>query len=313
MILDFLDDEKDQVDDFEVESSGDDDTSADAEEGQAEGESGEASEASEGSKEAKSEAVQDGEVDRPKKKDGFQKRIDELTRQKREAERQADAAFEYARAVAEENKKYKERTFSVAETAVTERDSRLTSDIEFAKRSLKDAKELGDTDKEIDAQERLASLLVEKERLKDNKVRLQAEKEHSERTPPQEIPQRRQGPDPKAQDWASRNQWFGKDKIMTSAAWVIHQQLVENGVDPNSDDYYTEIDRQMKKEFPHKYTNADSASSRKNAQTVVNGATRKTPASERRTTQLSPSQRRVADRLGLTDKQYLEALNQMEA
>jgi hypothetical protein len=162
---------------------------------------------------------------------------------------------------------------------------------------------IGDTDAAVEAQERLASLTIAKERAKQAQSRFEQESEAPvPQAAPQEAPQQRR-PDPKAEDWAERNEWFGKDQTMTYAAFGIHKELVETeGFDPNADEYYTELDKRIAEEFPHKLKKSSSQGSRP-VQTVAS-ASRTANNSGRRKVKLTSSQVAIAKKLGVPLEEY---------
>ena len=215
---------------------------------------------------AKEEPV---EEESPKEEDeldsyskGVQNRIKKLTEKYRQEERDKAEAVRLSQQLIEENKKLKTRVQSLDTGYLNEYNNRLESQSITAKQMYKEAYEAGDADKMVEAQELLSKIAVEKQRYESAKskvaqeAKLQTQKK--EPTPqPQVAPQQQPKPDPRAQDWAEKNTWFGEDRIMTSAAFAIHQQLVEEeGFDPQSDEYYTEVDSRIRNEFPHKFQTA---------------------------------------------------------
>ena len=195
-----------------------------------------------------------------------QSRIDKLTKRAREAERREQAAVQYAQGVQRDAQEIKNRAQQVDSGYVAEYGDRVEAQITQAKRELKEAMDLGDTEKQVDAQTKLSRLAIEEERAASHKAqreRLKKEMEARGVDPRQpQMPQYQQPqpqhrpprpPDPKAEEWANKNEWFGQDEPMTLTSFSIHRKLVEKGLDPTSDEYYNEIDKQMKETFPHKF------------------------------------------------------------
>jgi len=232
-----------------------------------------------------------------------QERIDRLTKLRREAERREQDALKYAEAIKKEAEELKARMKSLDQGYVQEYSGRVESELAAAKNQLRLAMSSGDTDAAVEAQERLASLTVAKERAKQAQSRFEQESEAPvPQAAPQEAPQQRR-PDPKAEDWAERNEWFGKDQTMTYAAFGIHKELVETeGFDPNSDQYYTELDKRIAEEFPHKLKKSSSQGSRP-VQTVAS-ASRTANNSGRRKVKLTSSQVAIAKKLGVPLEEY---------
>ena len=183
-----------------------------------------------------------------------QKRIDKLTRNWREAERRERAALDYAKGLQSKYSKIEQNYSAVDDNYIKEFDARVDSQREQVKAKLKTAIEAQDSDKIMEANDELTRLAVEKEKAR---IRLQQKedekKEVKTEQQPQETQQPAPQPSPRAQEWASTNNWFGKDKAMTNAAFGIHQDLVEKGFDPESDEYYTEVDKQIREYFPNKF------------------------------------------------------------
>ena len=235
------------------------------------------------------------------------RRIDKLTRKMREAERREQAAIEYATKV---NDKYKQ-ALTVGtqkdDANVTSRESAVTAREEFAKRALEAAMQAQDVEKQVAAQQEISKLAIEKEKIALAKQRV----EQAKANPPQGEPmpqdlQRSQAaqqteqpvePDPKAQEWQSQNTWFGKDKMMTYAAMGLHEDLIEEGFDATSDEYYNEINSRLKEKFP-----ALDGSKPRPTQKVASAV--RTSPSGRRTVKLTPSQVAIAKKLGVPLEEY---------
>ena len=230
------------------------------------------------------------------------RRIDKLTRKMREAERREQAAIEYAKQIQQENKNLQATSINTSRERVSSDEASITSTETLLKSALKQAMESGDVEKQVEAQEKMGQLAIEKERLRIRKNKLAQQEQAPEETPieqtldSQPINEQRQ-PDPKAQEWASDNKWFGSDKAMTYTAMSLHDDLVAEGFDATSDEYYNEIDRRIRKEFPQKFEDQS-----KPKQTVAS-AVRKS-ASGRRTVKLTPSQVAIAKKLGVPLEEY---------
>jgi len=238
---------------------------------------------------------------------GVQSRIKKLTEKYRQEERDKGEALRVSQELLEENKKLKSRVQALDTGYLSEYGTRLESQTDAAKRLYKEAYEAGDSDKMLEAQQLISTIAVEQSRYNTAKARAdqQAKTPVQEQPKPQEAPvQQRPQPDPRAQDWAEKNAWFGDDKIMTTAAFTIHQQLVEEeGFDPKSDEYYSEVDSRMRKEFPHKFQTAKKSGG---AQVAAAGASasRSTAKTGRRSVKLSHSQVAIAKKLGVPLEEY---------
>ena len=229
------------------------------------------------------------------------RRIDKLTRKMREAERREQAAIDYAKKIQEENKNLKTTSVNTSRERVTSDEASITSTETLLNTAYKQAVEQGDVDKQVEAQQKIAELAIEKERLRLRKNRLEQQTaQEPEQTVEQAIdaqPQPQAQPDPKAQEWAADNKWFGTDKAMTYTAMSFHDDLIAEGFDATTDEYYNEIDRRIRKEFPQKFEDQS-----KPKQTVAS-AVRKS-ASGRRTVKLTPSQVAIAKKLGVPLEEY---------
>ena len=234
-----------------------------------------------------------------------QKRIDRLTRKMREAERREQAALDYAKSVQSQKEALEQKQQEVNKNYQTERSEALKSQLSAAKTKYKAAYESGDTDKIIEANEELSRLQVAQA---NNSVPKDVIKEEKSTKNPAASPKPEEKPkvDPKAEEWASKNTWFGKDEPMTYAAFGVHKRLVEvEGFDPTSDEYYTEITNRMKEEFPHKFSSGDSVEEK--PKRIVKSAV--APAdrnvrSGRKTVKLTPSQVAIATKLGVPLEEY---------
>ena len=248
---------------------------------------------------------------------GVQKRIDRLTKKMREAERQREEAVTYAKSVQTESDQLKAKLQQVDAGYLNEYGGRITAEMAQAQEDYKRAIATGDPDKSLEAQQRLTNLQVGSSKLEDAKRAQQARAARQEQQAPQpqaqaqaELQQQPQQapprPDPKAEDWADRNEWFGKDRTMTFAAYGIHQELIQDeGFDPQTDEYYDELDKRVRREFPHKFSdNSDNETSRKPAQNVAGVSRTNTSTGRSTKRKLTPSQVAIAKRLGVPLEEY---------
>ena len=265
--------------------------------------------------------VQEGEKNTEQKKeleeysDGVKRRIAKLTKKMREAERREEAATVYAKSVLAEKDHLSSRLTKLDTGFVSEKEGRIKSGMEAAVSKLAKAREENDLKAEVAASAEISRLGYEEARLSDLKARQADQKatqalemeRQQQYQPPVDEPRR---VDSRARDWAQKNAtWFNRDLIMTEGAKVIHRQLTEvEGYDPNADadEYYTEVDRRIRVEFPHKF-DIVSDSTNKPTQTVAS-ATRSSKTSGRKTVKLSPSQVAIARKLGVPLKDYAEQL-----
>jgi len=244
--------------------------------------------------------------------DGVQKRIAKLTRKMREAERQREEAVTYAQNVTQQKNHAESRLSKLDRSYVSEFENRVTTSLAAAKQALKNAIESQDVEAQITAQEQLATLSVENARLnslKSNVVQTPREKQVNV-TPQQQQPA--QQSDPRAEEWASSNSWFGNDTAMTYTAFDIHKKLVEEeGYDPKSDEYYEEVDSRIRVEFPHKFDKiaGTTAERAKPAQAVASARRSSSITGRKKTVKLSPSQVAIAKRLGVPLEDYAKQLN----
>ena len=243
--------------------------------------------------------------------EGVQKRIAKLTRKMREAERQREEAVQYAQSVTNEKDRVVKRLSKLDKSYVSEFEQRVTTNLQAAKQALKTAIEAQDVEGQIVAQEQLANLTVESARLNALKAveREEPSQEKQVRINPQQ--QQQAVSDPKAEDWASRNGWFGNDSAMTYTAFDIHKTLVEKeGYDPKTDEYYEEVDKRIRLEFPHKFDKIDGQTTEraKPAQNVAS-AKRSSSTGRKKTVRLSPSQVAIAKRIGVPLEEYAKQLN----
>ena len=256
-------------------------------------------------------AVQKSELD--DYSDGVQKRIAKLTRKMREAERQKEEALRYADSVKKERDQFKTTADSLDKNYVAEMEGRITSSIAAAQEKLRAARQAEDTKAETEALADISQLGYEQGKLAELKTQHQmqetAAKEKTVEQPTYQQPQRQAQtpPDPKAEEWAENNEWFGKDSAMTYTAFDLHRKLTEEeGIDPRSDEYYTEIDKRIRLEFPHKFDKPVSKPVSKPTQTVAS-ATRSSKANAK-TVRLTSSQVAIAKKLGVPLEEYAKQL-----
>jgi hypothetical protein len=240
--------------------------------------------------------------------EGVQKRISKLTKKWRETERQKEAALDYARGGQVELTQLKTRMAKLEPSYVTAVENRVKSGLEAAKSTLVKAREAGDIDAEVNAQKEIARLGMEEVRVNTLKNKLSDQKEQVVQTP--SLNQALQTPpaDPKAEEWAEKNEWFGKDSAMTYTAFDLHKKLVdEQGYDPKSDEYYVAIDKQMRLDFPHKFDRKElSEGSTKPTQTVASATRSVKPG--RNTVRLTSSQVAIARKLNVPLEEYAKQL-----
>ena len=259
--------------------------------------------------EVQTETASSGEMDDYGKK--VQSRIDKLTKRLRESERREQAAIQFAQGVQTEQQKLQGKVKSLDTGYLTEFSTRVEAETAETKKALKAALDSGDIDQQVDANQKLARLAIEHERVKATQAqreRLKKEMEARGIDPnqpqmPQQPVQRPQQPppppDPKAEAWASKNTWFGEDEPMTLTSFSIHRKLMEEGLDPTSDMYYKEIDKRMKDTFPHKFEQSSTPT-----QTVAS-ANRGGPIKARKgTVRLTPSQVAISKKLGVPLSEY---------
>ena len=241
--------------------------------------------------------------------DGVQKRIAKLTRKMREAERQKEEAVAFADAVNKQKSELEGRLSKLDKSYTSEFESRVKNSMVAAKQALKTAIEAQDVEGQVKAQEQIASLTMDAARLNAMKVAEESKPKEVNVTP-QQTRQAAQT-DPMAEAWAADNSWFGNDSAMTYTAFDIHKQLVEKeGFDPKSREYYAEVDKRIRLEFPHKFDKVEDTTTER-AKPVQNVASAKRSASTkgRKTVKLTPSQVAIAKRLGVPLEEYAKQLN----
>jgi hypothetical protein len=241
--------------------------------------------------------------------EGVQKRIAKLTKKWREAERQKEAALEFAKGGQAELQQLKTKVSRLEPGYVNAMEGKLKTGLEAAKAKLLRAREAGDIDAEVEAQRDIGKLGIEESKVNTLKNRYQQQAAQAP-TAPRTLDQAVQTPpaDPKAEEWADRNQWFGKDNAMTYTAFDLHDKLTkQEGFDPHSDEYYTEIDKRMKLDFPHKFGRKElSEGTTKPTQTVASATRSVKPG--RQTVRLTSSQVAIAKKLGVPLEEYAKQL-----
>jgi len=262
--------------------------------------------------EVKEEKVEEKPVEEKKEleqySEGVQKRISKLTKKWREAERQKEAALDYAKGVQHEHSQLKTKFSKMEPNYVKALENRVTAGMDAAKAKLTTAREAGDINAEVDAQKSIAQLGIEEVRLNALKDRQAQDKEKNVKTPSlMDTVGRTPPPDPRAEAWAENNAWFGKDNAMTYTAFDYHKKLTEQeGFDPNSEEYYAEIDKRMRLDFPHKFGRTESQDSTKLTQTVASAKRSVKPS--RQTVRLTSSQVAIAKKLGVPLEEYAKQL-----
>jgi hypothetical protein len=249
---------------------------------------------------------EDTEDEFKKSENQTQKRINRLTKKMREAEKNAEEATRFAQIKAKENAELAQRLNQMDNSYVDQYSGRVESEMAQTEAVLRNAMEIGDTEAAVAAQRKMTQLAVEADRAAQAK----SANERRQKQPPaqpmaqQTVPQAPARPDPKAERWAQRNDWFGEDSAMTYAAFGIHKELVESeGIDPKSDEYYDTLDRRMKEEFPHKFK--EGSQSKRPAQTVASvNRSSGTGRSSGNKVRLTQRQVAMAKKLGVSLEQY---------
>jgi len=270
----------------------------------------------EGGEVEKKEGKEDDKLEEYSK--GVQSRIAKLTRKMREAERREKAALDYAKAVEEKRKTTETKFSKVNDDYVKQFENRVKDGLDSAQKSLAIAIENSDAAAQIEAQKKIAALSIDEARLNALKEQqstttkeVSAPKLSDANTLPESTPQSLPTPDPKAEDWAGKNTWFGKDRAMTFTAFEIHKDLVEReGFDPQTDEYYEEVDKRIKLEFPHKFDTKETQTSKptQNVASVKRSAVRQ----GRQTVRLTSSQVAIAKKLGVPLEEYAKQIKLTE-
>ena len=282
-----------------------------------------AEQVTEAPKQEEVETKQEETKEEPKKSDqeledyskGVQARIAKLTRKMREAERREQAATEYAKAVEAKRVALEKRFEKTDADYLKKFESSIATGMEAAQKELAAAIESGDAQAQVEANKRIATLAFENAKLatakegREAKQTTQAEKPVQLSDGPTQMPSE-PAPDPRAEEWASRNTWFGQDRAMTYTAFEIHKDLVNEGFDPKSDEYYAEVDKRIKVDFPHKFGNTSEKQSTTPVQTVASAQRSVKPG--RKTVRLTSSQVAIAKKLGVPLEEYAKQLKNTE-
>jgi hypothetical protein len=244
--------------------------------------------------------------------DSVQKRIAKLTKKWREAERQKEEALSYAERTIKEKKQTEEKLKKIEPNFLSVTEESITSGVEAAKAKLAAAREANDLGAEAEAMASISELGVKRARLEEAKLA----RENLEKQPKPEVNLRRQQPaqstpDPKAEAWSEKNSWFGQDTAMTYTAFDLHKKLTEQeGFDPSSDEYYSEIDKRIRLEFPHKFANnSSSGENTRSAPVQTVASAKRSTKTGRKTVRLTPSQVTIAKKLGVPLEEYAKQLN----
>jgi len=242
---------------------------------------------------------------------GVQSRIAKLTRKMREAERREQAAVEYAQAVEKKRLADQERFQKVDSDFTKKFEENVKTGMESAQKELAMAIESGDATAQVEANKRIATLAFENAKLEQRKQSQPVEQEPVQlsdggKLPPQPTTQDLPTPDPKAEDWAARNTWFGQDRAMTYTAFEIHKDLVNEGYDPQSNEYYAEVDKRIKVDFPHKFGNTETKQTNRAVQSVASANRSVKPG--RKTVRLTSSQVAIAKKLGVPLEEYAKQI-----
>ena len=247
---------------------------------------------------------------------GVQARIAKLTRKMREAERREQAALDYAKGVEESRKQLESKFKKTDSDYIKKFETSIQTGLEAAQKELAAAIESGDSKAQVEANKRIATLAFENAKLEQVKEGQEKVGEEKPTTPSQvqntpNVTQQMNNPDPRAEAWASKNPWFGTDRAMTYTAFEIHKDLTEKeGFDPSSDEYYAEVDKRIKVDFPHKFGKNESKQSTAPVQTVASATRSVKPG--RKTVKLTSSQVAIAKKLGVPLEEYAKQLKNTE-
>ena len=259
----------------------------------------------------------DGDDELESYSEGVKKRINQLTARRKAATEEAEAAVQYAQQVHQENQQMKARLQQLDQGYRSEYEGRVVSQEQQAKRALTEAHEAGDYEKVAEAQSALSQVAIEKERIRlqtakakreEQQRQYEAEQQQQRQQQPQQ--QQRQAADPKLEKWLSKNDWFEKDNVMKAAATAIHNQIVgEEGFDPTTDEYYSEIDKRIRKEMPHKFQ-----VKQKNAQVVTPASSngRSLKSGRKNTVELTPGQVAFANKMRIPLELYAKEVLKIE-
>jgi len=239
-----------------------------------------------------------------------QNRINKLTSRYREEEQRTKKAVAYAENIQKQNEELKQRLESLDQSYVGEFDTRIKSQVEAAKQAYQKAYDEGDADGMFEAQKNISRLAIDEAQLEQARKRQEKDVAAREElrnapAPQQQAQQQPAPPDPKAEAWASKNEWFGTDQTMTYAAFGLHRQLIEDeGFDPASDEYYTELDKRIRTEFPQKFKETKRGDSGPRVASAESSASKAPSGKGRRTVKLTPSQIAIAKRLNVPLEEY---------
>jgi hypothetical protein len=264
--------------------------------------------------EAKEETKEEPKDELKEYSESVQKRIAKLTKKWREAERQKDEALTYAQRIIEDKKRAEDKLSKIEPSFLKTTEDGIKSGLEAAKAQLAKAREAGDIDAEVHAQSLISEYAYKQAKFVEAKAQQEEFNKQRETLVKQpEINLNRQEvaqgtPDPKAESWAQKNTWFGQDTAMTYTAFDLHKKLTEQeGFDPSSDEYYAEIDKRIRLEFPHKFATNEVKETAKPVQTVASA--KRSTKTGRRTVRLTPSQVAIAKKLGVPLEEYAKQLN----
>ncbi len=246
--------------------------------------------------------------------DSVQKRIAKLTKKWREAERQKDEALTYAQSVLKKQRDAESKLSKLQPDFVAVTEESITSGVAAAQAKLAAAREANDLTAEAEALAAISELGYKKAKLAETKIAQEAfEKQQSEKKPEVNLNRQtaaRGTPDPKAEAWSEKNSWFGTDTAMTYTAFDLHKKITDEGYDPSSDEYYAEIDKRIRLEFPHKFANNNDTAEKETTKPVQTVASAKrSTRSGRKTVRLTPSQVAIAKKLGVPLEEYAKQLN----
>jgi len=261
----------------------------------------------------------DGDDELESYSEGVKKRINQLTARRKAATEEAEAAVQYAQQVHQENQQMKARLQQLDQGYRSEYEGRVVSQEQQAKRALTEAHEAGDYEKVAEAQSALSQVAIEKERIRlqtakakrENQQRQYEAQQQQQRQQQPQQQQQRQAADPKLEKWLSKNDWFEKDNVMKAAATAIHNQIVgEEGFDPTTDEYYSEIDKRIRKEMPHKFQ-----AKQQNAQVVTpaSGNGRSLKSGRKRSVELTPGQVTFANKMRIPLEVYAKEVVKLES
>jgi len=241
---------------------------------------------------------------------GVQSRIAKLTRKMREAERREQAAVEYAQAV-EKKRQIDNERFQQVDSAYTKKfEDNVKLGMDSAQKDLAMSIESGDAAAQVEANKRIATLAFENAKLEQKREQQPVIQEPVNIPQQPQQPQNLPAPDPQAEDWASKNTWFGQDRAMTYTAFEIHKDLVAEGFDPQSTEYYAEVNNRIKVDFPHKFGNTETKQTAKPVQSVASA--NRSVKSGRKTVRLTSSQVAIAKKLGVPLEEYAKQLKLTE-